>query len=392
MILFVFLNLFKFVIVQERLCLFKECYCNNSDEDSIMIECSDSLSIMNTNYHKLERNLRILINKEVQSLNISLLSIFITKSEYLYLPDYVFKFLNFKEIYIQGNTLFNTSIIISSNVFSNVGFITKIKLEQVKDIYFRNETNNPFTNLTSLKELELIGANFERNQNFIKLLAILKNTIKHVTLVNSLSFIPDLTFLTSLNSLSIKMSPIMNTTVYQIYFDNRSFQELKTTQKLPLNLNNFSLISIYELDMSDSFNKSLYNSTKYFYLSEISNKSQVTNIKQITDQVVHVLNDKYKSYLLSHKWRLDQSNIKFKEEIELTYSDYFILQYNITENITFSITTKQVIIEFFDNSSNITTEYFTVELDTNTITTTSTEKPSTTVIETLTTTDDLHFG
>ena len=78
MILFIFLNLFKFVIVQERLCLFKECYCNNLYEDSIMIECSDSLSFMNTNYHKLERNLRILINKEVHSLNISILSIFIT--------------------------------------------------------------------------------------------------------------------------------------------------------------------------------------------------------------------------------------------------------------------------------------------------------------------------
>ena len=104
LIIFVLLNLFKIIIVQERRCLFKECYCNNLNDDEVLIECSDSLSLTDMNFHKLERNLRIIIEKEIKSFNVTMLSIFITKSKFLYLPDYVFKFLNF--LYLARDPVF----------------------------------------------------------------------------------------------------------------------------------------------------------------------------------------------------------------------------------------------------------------------------------------------
>ena len=354
LVIFILTSLFTFVFVQKRKCLFKDCECNDLLNREVFVECSDQAFFRNSDYFKLVRNLRVAVETGDLNLNrINLtvsLTINLVKSQKLYIQDFVFQYLNFKILHIRGNDLFDTSVVISSKAFQDVYKVGKIHFDSIQNVYMR-ENGNPFQYLSSFPtELVFKDVNFLKNRNFLKTLAAFQNSIKTISFISGLDFIPDLRFLTKLYLLSITQSTITNTTIYQINFDKSSFLIITKIQQMPTGLTNLTLSSIYEIINSNNFQINILSKIKNKKLSGIINQ-QNYNAKVNDNNAKEV--PEYAVYLQNLNWELVNASDKYEEGIERSYSDYFSLNYTTVNNVTFTTTTFIFTTEY-ENESNLT--------------------------------------
>ena len=358
-IIIILISRFIVVLVQKQRCLFKDCECNDLESyvKEVFVECSDKDRLDAAKYFKLERNLRIAVDTgdfdlKMRPLNVSL-TINLVKSKIFYIQDFVFQYLNFNVIKFRGNDFFDSSVVISSQAFSDVKILRKINFESIRNVYLR-EDYNPFKIIDQLPIEILFGnINLLQNRNFFKTLSAFQKSIRTVSLISSLDFIPDLRFLPQLFSLSITESTITNTTIYQINFDKQPFSILTDKKQFPINLASLVITSMYEIHVNKIFIDeiaALNNTLKRIFISDFNQTDFKTKINSNHPKQVSA----YAKYLDDLKWDLVENRHEYEEGVKLTYSDYFVLNHNITDRILGTTVTPIIVLETSGLGSNDT--------------------------------------
>jgi hypothetical protein len=283
--LFYFLSCFLVVFANKKpLCLFDGCVCVNEK-----VYCSDS-KIVNKRIYEVQRTRD---KNAFKNLNLyTKFEFYIDETDKLFLHDNVFHNMTLSSIKIEGN---NKILTISANTFANIKNVSKLHLKNINDVKL-NHLDKMTSDMGYFEHLEgkvdeifFEEINILKNPVFIKIIYMLRNSIKSLTLLKCIEIIPDLRFMSKLTVLNMNLNNIYTTTVYQLSFlvSKKDFKKvIGTTTRLPSKLKRLILsennIEIYDPALVDGLTNLEYLDLSSNELEDLPNYAFDMNVTSLS--------------------------------------------------------------------------------------------------------------